>query len=389
MVQASPKRIIVLGSTGSVGTQALDVVRAQPDRFRVVGLSGRSKWELLAEQAKEFRPEVAGVEDAATAAELSKKLNGQGVTVLHGVDTLGRLAAWEGADLVVSAVSGGAGLPAAIAALEAGRTLALANKEAIVMCGPRLIELAREHGAAILPVDSEHSAIFQLLRGVERDEVARVTLTASGGPFRGRSRRELAKVTPEEALRHPTWRMGSKITIDSATLMNKALEIIEARYLFDLPPEKIGVLVHPQSIIHCMVELVDGSVLAHMGVPDMRLPIQYALSYPDRLPSPVSRLDLTQLSGLEFREPDHEAFPALKLGYRVAETGGTSGAVLSAANEEAVAAFLDGQIAFTDITSVVEAVLDRHETQQNATFEAALAADEWAREEAQRCLTAC
>jgi len=235
-------------------------------------------------------------------------------------------------------------------------------------------------------VDSEHSAIFQLLRMLDRRQVQRVTLTASGGPFYGMSAEELGRVTPAEALRHPTWRMGRKITVDSATLMNKALEIVEARWLFGLAPEQIGVLIHPQSVIHCLVELVDGSVFAHMGVPDMRLPIQYALSYPERLPAAAVRLDLARMSKLELCEPDCQAFPALSLGYRVATAGGTSGAVLSAANEEAVRAFLDGRIRFTDIARLVEMVLDRHKLEAEPTFEAAMAADLWAREEANECL---
>ncbi len=386
MPQPRLKNVVVLGSTGSVGTQALEVVRSMPERFRVVALSGHSRWQLLAQQAQEFRPQAAAVGDQEAAGFLAQALNGRDVEVLCGPEGLRRLASWEGADIVLSAVSGAAGLPAAIAALETGKTLALANKEAVVMCGARLVRLAAESGGVILPVDSEHSAIFQLLRGVEPREVERIILTASGGPFYGRSRDELDRVSPQEALRHPTWRMGTKITIDSATLMNKALEIIEARWLFGLPPERISVLIHPQSVIHCMVELVDGALLAHMGAPDMRLPIQYALSYPDRLPAAASRLDLGRLSKLELSEPDHEAFPALALGYRVAEAGGTSGAVLSAANEEAVEAFLAGRLRFTDIVRLVEMVLDRHDVEADPTFEAAMAADRWSREEAHRCL---
>ncbi|MCK4376287.1 MAG: 1-deoxy-D-xylulose-5-phosphate reductoisomerase [Candidatus Brocadiae bacterium] len=386
MPQPRPKNVVVLGSTGSVGTQALEVVRSMPERFRIVALSGHSRWQLLAEQAQEFRPQAAAIGDQEAAGFLAQALNGRDVEVLCGPEGLRRLASWEGADIVLSAVSGAAGLPAAIAALETGKTLALANKEAVVMCGPRLVRLAAESGGVILPVDSEHSAIFQLLRSVEPREVERIILTASGGPFYGRSRDELDRVSPQEALRHPTWRMGTKITIDSATLINKALEIIEARWLFGLPPERISVLIHPQSVIHCMVELVDGSLLAHMGAPDMRLPIQYALSYPDRLPAAAGRLDLGRLSKLELSEPDHEAFPALALGYRVAEAGGTSGAVLSAANEEAVEAFLAGRLRFTDIVRLVEMVLDRHDVEADPTFEAAMAADRWSREETHRCL---
>jgi 1-deoxy-D-xylulose-5-phosphate reductoisomerase len=369
-----------------VGTQALDVIRGTPDSFDVVALSGHSRWKLLAQQAEEFRPEAVAAGDDQAAGFLSKALEGLDVRVLSGIDGLCRLASWDGADIVLSAVSGAAGLPAAVAALQSGKTLALANKEAVVMCGPQLVQLAAEAGAAILPVDSEHSALFQLLRGVGPEEVQRIILTASGGPFYGRTPAQLAQVTPEEALQHPTWRMGKKITIDSATLMNKALEIIEARWLFGLPPDRISVLIHPQSVIHCIVELVDGSLLAHMGAPDMRLPIQYALSYPERLPGTAVRLDLARVSRLELCEPDSEAFPALSLGRRVAETGGTSGAVLSGANEVAVEAFLAHRICFTDIVRLAEMVLDRHEPEAAATFEAAMAADRWAREEAELCL---
>ena len=386
MAQGSHKNLVILGSTGSVGTQALDVVRRMPDAFRVVALSGHSRWDVLARQVEEFRPEAAAVSDEEGADRLAKALDGRGVTLLRGTEGLCRLASWDGADVVLSAISGAAGLRPAVAALESGKTLALANKEAVVMCGPRLVRLAAETGAVILPVDSEHSAIFQLLRMLDRRQVQRVTLTASGGPFYGMSAEELGRVTPAEALRHPTWRMGRKITVDSATLMNKALEIVEARWLFGLAPEQIGVLIHPQSVIHCLVELVDGSVFAHMGAPDMRLPIQYALSYPERLPAAAVRLDLARMSKLELCEPDCQAFPALSLGYRVAAAGGTSGAVLSAANEEAVRAFLDGRIRFTDIARLVEMVLDRHKLEAEPTFEAAMAADLWAREEANECL---
>ena len=385
MTASAARNIIVLGSTGSVGTQALDVVRGAPGSFRVLGLSSNSQWELLARQVEEFRPQAAVICDERHARSLARAVNGRAVELMSGPEGLCRLAAWEGADLVVSAVSGGAGLPAAIAAIQGGKALALANKESLVMGGPLLVRLAQERGVPILPVDSEHSAIFQLLQGVPRAQVAGIILTASGGPFNGWSSRQMDEVTPEQALAHPTWRMGRKITIDSATLMNKALEIIEARWLFGLAPEHIRVLVHPQSIIHGMVELVDGSLLAHMGTPDMRMPIQYALNYPDRVAGPCERLDLARVGKLEFREPDLDCFPALKLGYEVARTGGTSGAVLSAANEAAVEQFLAGKIRFTLIVSVVEKVLARHNVVAQPGFEDVMAADKWAREEAERC----
>jgi len=386
MAKHARRNVVVLGSTGSVGTQTLDVVRSMPERFRIVALSAGSRWEVLAEQVREFEPEAAAVCDEEGAGPLATALAGRKVELLSGMDGLCRIASWDGADVVVGAISGAAGLPPAVAALESGKTLALANKEAIVMCGGRLMRLAAQSGGLIVPVDSEHSALFQLLRGVERQEVARVILTASGGPFCGMSTKELERVTPAQALQHPTWRMGKKITIDSATLMNKALEVIEAGWLFGLPPDRIRVLIHPQSVVHCMVELVDGALLAHLSAPDMRLPIQYALSYPERPPGTARRLDVAQMSRLELREPDYEAFPALALGYRAAQQGGTSGAVLSAANEEAVQAFLDGRVRFTDIARLVGMVLDSHELQADPTFEAAMAADRWAREEAKRCL---
>jgi len=386
MPDSQPIRVVVLGSTGSVGTQALEVVRAMPGAFRVVGLAGNSRWEALVAQVEEFRPHVVNVADAQSAEALRGALDGADVQVTCGADGLCRLAARGDADVVLSAVSGGAGLPAAIAALEAGKTLALANKEPVVMCGHLLMELARTGPGRIVPVDSEHSAAFQLMQGVRPDEVRRLVLTASGGPFRGRTADELAAVTPEQALAHPTWRMGPKITIDSATLMNKALEVVEARWLFDLPAEKLGVVVHPQSIVHAMLELTDGSMLAHMGAPDMRLPIQYALCHPERAAGVSTELNLTALGGLEFHEPDAEAFPALELGFRVARQGGTSGAVLSAANEVAVAAFLAGDVAFTDIVALVEQVLDLHDCKESPDLAAVLAADEWARKECRRCL---
>ncbi len=386
MAESGPKNVVVLGSTGSVGVQTLQVVRSMPDRFRVVGLSAHSRWQSLARQVREFAPEAVALSGGGGIRPLAEALDGLDVELLSGPEGLRRLASWRSADVVVSAVSGGAGLPAAVAALRSGKTLAIANKEAIVMGGPLLTGLAAENGAAIVPVDSEHSAVFQLLQGVGRDEVERIVLTASGGPFYGRRREELVAVTPEDALQHPIWQMGAKITIDSATLMNKALEVIEARWLFGLEPDRIAVMIHPQSVVHCMVELVDGSVLAYMAMPDMRLPIQYALNYPARRPGCAARLDLAQVGRLDFHEPDFEAFPALALGYRVARTGGTSGAVLSAANEAAVQAFMGRRMRFTDIPRLVEMVLDRHEVPADLTLEAVADADRWARLEAERCL---
>jgi len=388
MAEDRAKRIVVLGSTGSIGTQTLDVVRAMPERFRVVGLSGHSRCNLLAEQVEEFRPDAVAMTDPEGVDCLSKAVEGRDVQVVCGAEGLARLAAWEDADIIVSAVSGVAGVPAAVAALQNGKVLALANKESVVMCGDYLNTLARENGGAILPVDSEHSAVFQLLQGLPQDSVQRICLTASGGPFYNCLPSELESVTPEDAIAHPNWSMGRKLAVDSATMMNKALEVVEARWLFGLPVERIDVLIHPQSVVHAIVELVDGSSLAHMGVPDMRIPIQYALSYPERVAGSVGRLDLAEAGRLEFFTPDLEQFPALKLGCRVAETGGTSGAVLNAADETAVAAFMGGRISFTEIVPVVRDVLDQHEVRQAPTLEVVLEADRWAREEAERCLAA-
>jgi 1-deoxy-D-xylulose-5-phosphate reductoisomerase len=287
-------------------------------------------------------------------------------------------------DLVVNAVVGAAGLEGTWAALQAGKSVAVANKETLVMAGPLVMELARKHNAALLPIDSEHSAIFQALTGGRQSEVERIVLTGSGGPFRGKTKAQLAEVTVGEALCHPTWRMGKKITIDSATLMNKALEIIEARWLFDIPADQIEVILHPESVIHSFVEFKDGSVLAQMSPPDMRLPIQYALTYPDRLPGPARRLNWRELSAWHFEQPDHETFPALQLGYEVARRGGTCGAVLNAANEAAVERFLTGDLRFLDITRVCRAVLDHHNFSARPTLAELHAIDRWARQEVSR-----
>ncbi len=386
MAANAEKSVVVLGSTGSVGTQALEVLRGLSDRFRVAGLSAHSRWQLLARQVREFEPEVVALTDPLRLDDLREALVGCPAEVIGGPEALPELAARGEADVVISAVSGVAGVPAAVAALESGRTLALANKESLVSCGPLLTELASRNEATILPVDSEHSAVFQLLRDLAPEAVKRIILTASGGPFRELKADELAKVTPGQALHHPTWKMGRKITVDSATLMNKALEVVEARWLFGVEAERLEVLVHPQSVVHSIVELVDGSSLAHMGAPDMRIPIQYALSYPERLDGNARRLDLAEVGRLEFAPPDRERFPALDLGFQVARLGGTSGAVLNAADEVAVDAFLDGDIGFTDIFRVVETTLGRHTVRELSSVDDVMAAHRWARREAEACL---
>ena len=374
-------RVAVLGSTGSIGTNTLDVIAASGGRFEPWLLAARRSVAPLLEQARRFRPAWIVVVDPAAAAEIGAAALPAGTRLAVGPEPLAELVADPAVDRVVSAIVGAAGLRSTWAALEAGKTVALANKETLVMAGPLATRLAERTGAAIIPVDSEHSAIHQALCSGGAGEVARIVLTASGGPFRTRPRETLATVTPAEALRHPTWSMGPKITVDSATMMNKALELIEARWLFGLPAEQLGVVVHPQSIVHSLVEFVDGSVIAQLSPPDMRLPIQYALSYPRRLPGPARRLDLARAFALEFEPPDPDRFPALRLGHEAAARGGTAGAVLNAANEEAVGRFLAGSLRFTDIADVCGRVLDAHPFQAEPTLDEVLRLDAWAREE--------
>ncbi|MBA61298.1 MAG: 1-deoxy-D-xylulose-5-phosphate reductoisomerase [Planctomycetaceae bacterium] len=374
------KNIAILGSTGSIGCSTLDVVRASSERFRVVGITGHSNLELLAQQAVEFEPAVVVVSDDSQLSNFPLPVNVQ-TSVLAGQDGIIELATRDDVDVVVSAIVGSAGLQGTWAAIEAGKTIALANKETLVMAGPLVMQLASDRGISILPVDSEHSAIFQAMRGGRPSEVARVILTASGGPFRNHTLGQLEDVTVEEALSHPTWEMGPKITVDSATMMNKALEIIEARWLFGLSIDKIDVVIHPQSIVHSMVEFCDGSLLAQMSPPDMKLPIQYALSYPHRWAGPAAKLDLSEAFQCDFVPPDYERFPALLLGREVAERGGTCGAVLNAANESAVAGFLHGRLKFTQIVTACRDVLNHHEYDPNPDLERVIQIDRWAREE--------
>jgi 1-deoxy-D-xylulose-5-phosphate reductoisomerase len=377
------RRVVVLGSTGSIGTNCLDVVEHLPDRLQALGLSAHSGWQKLFEQARRHRPRWVALTDPALDGRLDAR-SLAACEVLHGPDGIVRMATDPDTDVVLNAIVGSAGLAGTWAALEAGKTVAVANKETLVMAGPLVVALAASRGGRLLPVDSEHSAIFQALQAGRPGEVRRIVLTASGGPFRGRTVRELAGVTVEDALRHPTWRMGPKITVDSATLMNKALEIIEARWLFDLPPDRIEVIVHPESVIHSFVEFADGSVLAQLSPPDMRLPIQYALTWPERVPGPARRLDWRTLAGWHFEQPDHETFPALQLGYEVARRGGTCGAVLNAANEAAVARFLAGELRFLDIVPACRAVLDHHHYSATPTLAELAATDRWARQEVAR-----
>jgi 1-deoxy-D-xylulose-5-phosphate reductoisomerase len=374
----------VLGSTGSIGTNALDVVAHLPGRFEVLGLSAHARTDALLAQARRWKPRYVAVTDPDAARRLDPTELPEGTKLLAGNDGLAAMVTDPDADVIVSAIVGSAGLHGTWAALEAGKTVALANKETLVVAGPLVMELAARRGGMLLPVDSEHSAVFQAMQGGRRGEVERIVLTASGGPFRGRCAAELADVTVEEALNHPTWKMGPKITIDSATLMNKALEVVEARWLFDLSPERIDVVLHPESVIHSFVEFADGSVLAQLSPPDMRLPIQYALTYPERVPGPARRLNWRTLGAWHFGQPDRETFPCLELGYEVARRGGTCGAVLNAANEAAVGRFLAGELRFLDVPRVVRDVLTNHHFSARPTLAELARLDRWARQEVVR-----
>jgi 1-deoxy-D-xylulose-5-phosphate reductoisomerase len=378
---ADPLRVAVLGSTGSIGKSTLNVIAACPERFSPFLLAAHRSTRAVVEQAHACRPRWVAVVDPAAAAEIGVGALPAGTRLAVGPEALDDLVRSPEVDRVVSAIVGAAGLRSTWAALEAGKIVALANKETLVMAGPLAMRLAERTGGTIVPVDSEHSAIHQALRTGSTDEVTRIVLTASGGPFRTRPRETLATVTPAEALKHPTWSMGPKITIDSATMMNKALELIEARWLFGVPATKLAVLVHPQSIVHSMVEFVDGSVIAQLSPPDMRLPIQYALSYPERLDGPARRFDFAQAMTLDFAPPDPDRFPAVRLGHEAAARGGTAGAVLNAANEEAVRGFLEGVLRFTDITDVCARVLDEHPFQPDPSLDDVRRLDAWARQE--------
>ena len=379
------RRVIVLGSTGSIGRNTLDVLDRMRDDWLVVGLSAGSSAELLAEQAERFRPAAVAILDGD--ASLLGKPDQGACRVFSGPGALVDLVSEVECDCVVCGVVGAAGLMGTLRAVELGRRVALANKEALVVGGSILMPLAKRTGAMIIPVDSEHSAIFQAIQAGAPGDVRRICLTASGGPFRTWSVDRMRGITLEDTLQHPTWDMGPKITIDSATMMNKALEIVEARWLFDMPADRIDVVVHPESIIHSLVEFCDGSMFAQFGTPDMRTPIQYALTHPARRPCPSKPLDLCAIGSLHMEKPDLERFPALRLGYEVARRGGTCGAVLNAANEEAVARFREGTIGFADITRLVEETLAGHAFVADPSLDELLAADGWAREEVNRCVT--
>lgn len=382
------RKIVILGSTGSIGSSTLEVVAASNGNLQVVGLSANRSCQRLLEQAQTVRPRWVAVTDAESGRQFDWRGLPKETQLLLGTEGLERMAADAEVEVVVASVVGSAGLAGAWAAVQAGKTLALANKETLVMAGPLVMREAAEKGATIVPVDSEHSAVFQSLQAGHRHEVKRIILTASGGPFREHTAEELENVTVADALDHPTWDMGKKITIDSATMMNKALEIIEARWLFDLQPDQIDVVIHPQSVVHSLVEFRDGAVIAQLGPPDMKLPIQYALSYPERWESPAAKLDFRQAFSLDFSPPDLTRFPALALGHEVARRGGTAGAVLNAANESAVEAFLQGRIRFTEIVPACRAVLDVHHYEPNPTLPQLLGVDAWARKEMRKWIGA-
>jgi 1-deoxy-D-xylulose-5-phosphate reductoisomerase len=375
------RNVVLLGSTGSIGTSTLKVAEDLPDRIRLLALGAGNNSELLLEQIRRHRPEAVSITAPAKAQEL-RGFAGASTEVFSGTEGLVKLATLPGADIVLIAIVGTAGLQPALAAIRAGKDIAVASKEILVMAGEIVMREARQQGVRVLTVDSEHSAIFQCLDGKPAESVRRLWLTASGGPFRTTPKEEFPAITVERALKHPSWVMGRKITIDSATLFNKGLEMIEARWLFDVEMARVSVVVHPQSVIHSMVEFVDGSLLAQLSTPDMCLPIQYALTYPDRAPSERVRTNLAKLGSLTFEEPDLERFPALELARRSGDVGGTLPAVLNAANEIAVEAFLNRQISFVDISTVVGRTMDRHQVTPHPTLEQIIAADAWARTEA-------
>lgn len=377
-----PKRIAILGSTGSIGRSTLDVIEHLGPEYRAVALSGHRQGRELLEQVRKHRPAAVAITSETTDAALLEEIRRSVETLYVGPQGLVEMVGRDDVDMVVAAIVGAAGLAAVFAAVRAGKPVALANKESLVVAGSLLIPEARRRDVPILPIDSEHSAVFQAIRCGRREEIRRVILTASGGPFRTASREQIERATLSDALNHPTWRMGNKVTIDSATMFNKGLELIEACWLFDLPPEQVEVVVHPESVVHSMVEFVDGSTVAQLSPPDMRTPIQYAITYPDRLPGIGRTMEWRQRVSLNFEPPDLERFPGLRIAYEVAKTGGTSGAVMNAANEVAVEAFMAGKIAFGEISRTVELIIRRHRVQLSPSLDDLLQADRWARAEA-------
>jgi 1-deoxy-D-xylulose-5-phosphate reductoisomerase len=376
------KSIVILGSTGSIGTSTLDIVDRFPDEFSVVGLTAGNNDKMLEDQVRRFKPRAVAMSNEAAAARLRQRCSGLSVEIMSGPAGLAQVASLPEIELVVSAIVGGAGLVPTLAAIRNRKHIALANKEPMVMAGKLMQEEAKRHGVRIFPVDSEHSAIFQSLEGHRIKDVRRLILTASGGALWDVPKEQLREVTPERALQHPNWKMGAKITIDSATLMNKGLEVVEARWLFDIPESRIDVLIHRESIIHSLVEYEDRSMISQLGLPDMRTPISYAMRYPDRLSLDLPSLDLTEVGKLTFCKPDHNRFPCLSLGYESLRMGGTMPAAMNAANEIAVEAFLQGGIRFTDISDIIQSTMQAHAPRSVESVEVALEADRWAREKA-------
>jgi 1-deoxy-D-xylulose-5-phosphate reductoisomerase len=381
------KKIAILGSTGSIGVNTLDIVKQFPERFEVVGLAAQRNITVLEEQIRQFRPQVVSVVDEQPGRQLQTRCADIPIKIVTGETGATQVATYPDVELVVSAIVGFAGLIPTYQAILANKHIALANKETLVIAGELIMPEIQKRGLSLLPVDSEHNAIFQSLQGHRRVDARKILLTCSGGPFRKYSPEQLKAVKPQDALRHPNWNMGQKITIDSATLMNKGLEVLEAHWLFGMNFADIQVVIHPQSVIHSMVEYVDGSIIAQLGVPDMRIPIGYALAYPERLPLDVPKVNLFHIGSLTFEEPDLEKFPCLRYAYKAGEIGGTMPAVLNAVNEVVVHAFLQEQIAFLDIPRIIQQVMDAHQVKTLSSIEDAIAADEWARVEARKSIT--
>lgn len=369
------KKIAILGSTGSIGTQTLEIVRDNRSDLEVVALAAGSNVELMEKQVREFRPKLVSLQSEEACRDLADRLKDMQVTIVPGMEGLIQIAEMEESDVLVTAIVGMIGIRPTIAAIKKGKDIALANKETLVTAGHIIMPLAAQMGVSILPVDSEHSAIFQSMQGEKKEQVSKLLITASGGPFRGRTREQLADIRVEDALKHPNWSMGHKITIDSATLVNKGLEVMEAKWLFDVELDQIQVVVHPQSIIHSMVEYVDGGIIAQLGTPDMKLPIQYALFYPDRRPMKGKRVDFYELGSITFERPDMETFTGLKLALRAAGTGGSLPTVFNAANEKAVSLFLNRKIKFLEIPELIEMCMDEHKVIDNPNVEEILAAE--------------
>lgn len=373
------KNIAVLGSTGSIGTQTLEIIKAYPDRFSLVAMAAGTNIALILEQVHQFKPKIVSVGSKEIVEQLKEKIP-NGIQLTYGIEGLHEVATYPNVDIVLTAVVGSIGIKPTIAAIEAGKNIAIANKETLVSAGQIVMEKVKQHQVSLLPVDSEHSAIFQCLQGEDRKKVEEIILTASGGSFRHKTRKELQQVTVNEALKHPNWSMGAKVTIDSATMMNKGLEVIEARWLFKLPFEKIKVILHEESMIHSMVSFEDSAIMAQLGNPDMKVPIQYALTYPERLYLDSKRLQLEEIGQLHFKKMDFNRYPCLQMAYDAGQAGGTMPAVLNAANEIAVTHFLDGRITFLDIEEVIQRTMDKHELLLDIDLEVVEEADRWARD---------